>query len=30
VLYGVLTATSMLILFDLLLGVPLPRGIFFD
>jgi putative tricarboxylic transport membrane protein len=30
VLYGVLTAVSMLILFDLLLGVPLPRGIFFD
>lgn len=30
ILFGVLTAASMLILFDFLLEVPLPRGIFFD
>lgn len=30
VLFGVLTAASMLILFDFLLEVPLPRGTFFD
>lgn len=30
ILFGILTAASMLVLFEVLLEVPLPRGIFFD